>query len=153
MSEAALWRYSINYGPDGEENWANLITPDGRHVANIRTHDAHAIVAGMNATSHAREASAGVGRWLSAALDDPGVCAEMKADINAWFAAGEPAYAGAGEIATPDDVLAQAWDFVRPKLVPLNNEKGPAGVWSNGFRSGWSAASRSRAALSTPESK
>lgn len=26
-----------------------------------------------------------VGMWLSAALDDPGVCAEMKADIEAWF--------------------------------------------------------------------
>lgn len=26
-----------------------------------------------------------IGRWLSAALDDPNVCDEMKADINAWF--------------------------------------------------------------------
>ena len=29
-----------------------------------------------------------VGSWLSAALDDPKVCAEMKADINAWFEGG-----------------------------------------------------------------
>lgn len=28
-----------------------------------------------------------IGRWLSAALEDPTVCAEMKADINAWFLA------------------------------------------------------------------
>lgn len=28
-----------------------------------------------------------LGSWMSAALDDPNVCAEMKADINAWFAA------------------------------------------------------------------
>lgn len=27
-----------------------------------------------------------IGAWLSAALDDPKVCAEMKADIEAWFA-------------------------------------------------------------------
>lgn len=26
-----------------------------------------------------------LGRWLSAALDDPNVCQEMKDDINAWF--------------------------------------------------------------------
>lgn len=35
-------------------------------------------------------ASDRLGMWLSAALDDPGVCAEMKDDINAWFAAGLP---------------------------------------------------------------
>lgn len=28
-----------------------------------------------------------IGRWLSAALDDPNVCTEMKDDINAWFQA------------------------------------------------------------------
>ncbi|TIM41774.1 MAG: hypothetical protein E5Y55_24150 [Mesorhizobium sp.] len=43
------WTYSINYGPDGEENWANLTTPNGEHVGNIRTHHAQAIVRGMNA--------------------------------------------------------------------------------------------------------
>jgi hypothetical protein len=26
-----------------------------------------------------------LGKWLSAALDDPNVCDEMKADIRAWF--------------------------------------------------------------------
>lgn len=26
-----------------------------------------------------------IGFWLSAALDDPNVCEEMKADIRAWF--------------------------------------------------------------------
>ena len=43
------WSYSINYGPDGEENYANLTTPTGEHVANIRTHHAMAIVRGLNA--------------------------------------------------------------------------------------------------------
>jgi len=27
-----------------------------------------------------------IGKWLSAALEDPSVCEEMKADIRAWFA-------------------------------------------------------------------
>ncbi len=31
-----------------------------------------------------------IGWWLSAALEDPSVCAEMKADINAWFEAHQP---------------------------------------------------------------
>lgn len=39
-----------------------------------------------------------------------------------------------------DEVAARAWDFVRPKLLALHDEKGPAGVWSNGFRSGWTNA-------------
>ena len=34
-----------------------------------------------------REANDAIGMWLSAALEDEGVCAEMKADINRWFAA------------------------------------------------------------------
>jgi hypothetical protein len=29
----------------------------------------------------------GIGRWLSAALDDPKVCAEMKTDIEEWMEA------------------------------------------------------------------
>jgi len=31
-----------------------------------------------------------IGTWLSAALDDPLVCEEMKADIRAWFEAESP---------------------------------------------------------------
>ena len=50
MSTGA-WRYDINYGPDGEQNWANLVAPGGEHVANIRTHHAVAITEGMNRTS------------------------------------------------------------------------------------------------------
>ena len=34
--------------------------------------------------------SEALGKWLAAALDDPIVCAEMKADIEAWFEAGQP---------------------------------------------------------------
>jgi hypothetical protein len=38
----------------------------------------------------ADKADDAIGRWLSAALEDPNVCAEMKADINAWFEAKRP---------------------------------------------------------------
>jgi hypothetical protein len=31
-----------------------------------------------------------IGWWLAAALDDPNVCEEFKADIRAWFDAGMP---------------------------------------------------------------
>lgn len=31
-----------------------------------------------------------IGRWLSAALEDPQVCEEMKVDIRAWMEAGQP---------------------------------------------------------------
>lgn len=43
------WTYSINYGPDGQQDWANLTTPEGRHVSNIRAHDAIRICAALNA--------------------------------------------------------------------------------------------------------
>jgi len=32
----------------------------------------------------------GIGKWLSAALDDPNVCVEMKADIRRFFEAAAP---------------------------------------------------------------
>jgi hypothetical protein len=38
------------------------------------------------------EASSNLAMWLSAALDDPAVCAEMKRDITAWFDAGQPSH-------------------------------------------------------------
>lgn len=41
------------------------------------------------------EAAERIGSWLAAALEDPNVCAEMKADIKAWFDAGQPLYASA----------------------------------------------------------
>ena len=31
-----------------------------------------------------------IGKWLSAALDDPAVCSDMKADIRAWFDGQKP---------------------------------------------------------------
>ena len=32
-----------------------------------------------------QDANKRIAKWLSAALDDPQVCEEMKADIRAWF--------------------------------------------------------------------
>lgn len=46
-------------------------------------------------------ASDALGKWLSAALDDPEVCSEMKADIEAWFAAGQPVWVGVDMAAPP----------------------------------------------------
>ena len=34
-----------------------------------------------------QEGNERIGSWLAAALDDPSVCEEMKADITAWFEA------------------------------------------------------------------
>lgn len=38
-------------------------------------------------TDELHEAEAAIGSWLSAALDDPDVCEEMKRDIVRWFTA------------------------------------------------------------------
>ena len=46
--------------------------------------------ASPSAASDVREAAGRMGAWMSAAMDDPQVCEAMKADIRAWFDAGEP---------------------------------------------------------------
>lgn len=94
------WSYEIQYGPNGEEIYAwvyyrNLM------VCTAKVHHAMMIVEAANAykplytrpapSQSVEPAASRLGRWLAAALDDPNVCAEMKADINAWFEAGEPA--------------------------------------------------------------
>ena len=42
-----------------------------------------------------------LGKWMSAALDDPNVCEEMKADIRDWFSAGEPVVGWAAALSSP----------------------------------------------------
>lgn len=49
MSDTKAWRYSINYGPDGEENYAFVYDANGDLVSNLKTHHAVAVVAAMNA--------------------------------------------------------------------------------------------------------
>lgn len=46
------WRYSINYGPDGEQNYANVYDGDGQFVGNLRIHHAIAVVTAYNAASN-----------------------------------------------------------------------------------------------------
>ena len=52
-AEGRAWRYSINYGPDGEENYANVYTDNGELVGNLRIGFARKIVDGMNALAGA----------------------------------------------------------------------------------------------------
>lgn len=47
--DAKEWRYSICYGPDGEENYAFVMDDKGQLVGNLRIHHAMALVEGMNA--------------------------------------------------------------------------------------------------------
>jgi hypothetical protein len=128
----------IKGGPEhGECSWCD---GSGRTSASPSPAPVEAEV--REAVQTVPDASERLGKWMSAAQDDPGVCAEMKADISAWFTAGQPLPSPDDAPADFEQVAANAWDFVRPKLVALNKEKGPAGVWSNGFRSGWDNALR-----------
>ena len=65
-------------------------------------------------------ASVGVGRWLSAALDDPNVCDEMKADIRRWFASGHPSFKW-GEQAARDQAVARA-EAAEAEAAPMNDD-------------------------------
>lgn len=48
MTDAPNWKYSINYGPNDEQDWAYLITPRDENVGNLRIHHAMTIATGMN---------------------------------------------------------------------------------------------------------
>jgi hypothetical protein len=48
MSDKARWRYQINYGPDGEENWAHVYDEQVGFVGNLKSYHAYAVVDGMN---------------------------------------------------------------------------------------------------------
>jgi hypothetical protein len=57
--------------------------------------DARLVIATLRSSAFAQrpavqKADYKIGWWLSAALEDPAVCEEMKADINAWFEAHQP---------------------------------------------------------------
>ena len=45
----AAWRYSINYGPEGEANYAMVYDDAGMLVGNLKTYHAIAFVSAMNA--------------------------------------------------------------------------------------------------------
>jgi hypothetical protein len=67
-----------------------------------------------------------VAKWLSAALEDPSVCDEMKADIRAWFDAGEPG--PARPVLSPEDrarvesLLRDALDYTGQRYAPIDTE-------------------------------
>jgi hypothetical protein len=76
-----------HFAPDG----GKPKLPEGfKGQLEIKTSYERAVEAEANDTATAADASNKIGSWLSAALDDPHVCAEMKADIHAWFNAGQP---------------------------------------------------------------
>ena len=49
------------------------------------------------AISVLEQANHSIGRWFSAAVDDPGTCAEMRVDLEAWFKAWGVYYASVKE--------------------------------------------------------
>lgn len=63
--------------PDGQAVIENG-TSEGSRIAVAEWHVAEFIVATVNRDDR-------IGKWLSAALEDPQVCEEMKADIRHWF--------------------------------------------------------------------
>lgn len=50
------WRYSINYGPEDEANYANVYDAEGHFVSNLKIHHAIAVVKAMNSASAMLEA-------------------------------------------------------------------------------------------------
>lgn len=73
----------LNEKIDGPEGWKALYRKADERADTMSDRAAEAEAA----LAKTREMNDVIGKWLSAALDDPQVCAEMKADINAWFAA------------------------------------------------------------------
>ena len=70
------------------------------------------VCAGMPAEAdEMREAAYNLSKWLSAALDDPNVCDEMKRDINAWFNFGMPFSTGT-QTEVIHAVQGALWDYI-----------------------------------------
>ena len=53
------WRYEINYGPEGETNYANVYDGRGEFVGNLKVHHAIALTAPAPADAAEREAERG----------------------------------------------------------------------------------------------
>jgi len=56
--KARAWRYSINYGPEGEANYAMVYDADDVLVSNLKTYHAISVVNAMNAALSATEGEA-----------------------------------------------------------------------------------------------
>jgi len=55
--EAVAWRYEINHGPDGEQNYAMVYDAKGWLVGNLKTFHAVAVVNAMNAEPASSDAA------------------------------------------------------------------------------------------------
>lgn len=87
-----------------------------------------------------QNASNRIGAWLSAALDDPNACDEFKADVRAWFDAGEPKYKKCPDCAHKDaqssgphdrdqrNVLMNIGPFVRALMSRLGGGEACCGL-------------------------
>lgn len=75
-----------------------------------------------------------VGSWLSAALDDPSVCEEMKADIREWFEGG-----GSVRVAKPHADLHPATDDLVNRFAAALKNKLAAAEKKYGYSDGWLA--------------
>lgn len=65
---------------------ASIIRADLKVALTAALGDAVVVPAGLK-PADVQSANYRMGRWLSAALEDPIVCAAMKSDINDWFEA------------------------------------------------------------------
>ena len=92
------------------------------------------------AEHEAVQASVDVGGWLSAALDDPNVCDQMKADINRWFSSGFLYLDSVRQLMQADREAVRA-EVARAIEVELSmcaiaNVEAPS-EWIDGFEFAW----------------
>jgi hypothetical protein len=66
-------------------------------------------------------AALALGSWMSAALDDPKVCEEMKRDINRWFEAAMPVPDRSNAVASRDREDAERYRWMRDHIQPFIN--------------------------------
>lgn len=105
LASARRPNYSEGDGPKAADLIEELMFADRRSVmANVR-----------------------LGKWLSAALDDPDTCEEMKADIREWFSAGHPPHALTGQIRGNCDICQNTGEIVADWERYLNPHEGDRG--------------------------
>ena len=83
-----------------------------------------------------------LGKWMSAALDDPNVCEEMKTDIRDWFSAGEPVVGWTAALSPPvsqsvekmREAFVAGWQSALSEFKPDEQE-----AWLNGWKAAWEA--------------
>lgn len=74
------WRYSINYGPEGEANYAFVYDGGGNLVSNLKIHHAIAVVEQMNARAAQAERMARMEEALRRAM----LWTDEENDVGPW---------------------------------------------------------------------